>query len=873
MTRVIGPPRSRRRRWTFVWCLVVTLGVSMFFIAGAQAVHDTGVFQLDGNADQSVVSGYPAGTEDWTSICKANASTCTSSGKFDIAGAPTTSSEKSTFVTDAFNASSDNIYKGGTDDADISNWQWKQATPSPNKADLEHAYAAQYQIPANGSPEAGHQVLFFGGDRYANNGDTNIGLWFFQKPVTLDGTNSVTNADGSISCPVSSGCGFKGLHTAGNISLGGNKPGDIFILSAFTGGGTEPGIKIFEWVGNGNATKNYLGTNNCFTNACSLQPLAIPNTPGFSDNRCATTANAVSGDEACAIVNSVSTDSPWTFQDQTSGAPANVFGANEFYEGGLDLTGLGFTNVCFSSVLLNTRSSQSGTSALQDFALGNFGGCGSTVKTTPSVGANGITLPTTATTNPSAVNVTDSALVTVTGPSTFSGTLSFHICGPTATTATDLCTTGGVAAGSQTVTANGSYSSSSVKLTEAGRYCWRGDFSPTSPTDLTGASDSASSECFVVNPVTPSLSTNASSGPVSIGTAISDTANLTGTANKPGTGGGGTDGSINPVTNGAVAGGTITFNLYGPNDATCSGSVLHTKTVNVAGDSSASNVYSDSFTPTSAGTYRWVASYSGNSPNTNSKSGACNDANESVVVNPVQPSIVTSQTAGPVALGTAITDSATLSGTAKKPDGTNAGGTITFTLYGPQADPAHPVCTGTAVYTSTAYAVSGDGTYPTIAQAAASFTPTTAGTYNWVATYSGDLPNTLGVASGCADEPSLIIQLQPTISTAQRFVPNDSATISVASGGGNLAGNVDFKLFVNSTTCSNAAVYDSGNIDITTGTGTGLSRTVSSSNTTSYSTSGTTFSWLVTYTSTNTGHKNVTSTCNTENSSITITNG
>src|SRR5262249_41151264 len=186
--------------------------------------------------------------------------------------------DKSTFITDAFNAGSDNIFKGGTDDADISSWQWKQATPSPNKADLENAFAAQYTGTA--APYAGHRILFFGGDRFSNSGDTNIGLWFFHNGVTTAGTNTL--ADGS--CPVQSGCGFTGLHTAGNISLGGSTgagcnpnpapatnictPGDIFILSSFTGGGAEPTIKVFEWVGPGKATKNYLGSNNCFTNAC-----------------------------------------------------------------------------------------------------------------------------------------------------------------------------------------------------------------------------------------------------------------------------------------------------------------------------------------------------------------------------------------------------------------------------------------------------------------------------------------------------------------------------------------------------------------------------------------------------------------------------
>jgi len=112
--------------------------------------------------------------------------------------------------------------------------------------------------------------------------------------------------------------------------------------------------------------------------------------------------------------------------------------------------------------------------------------------------------------------------------------------------------------------------------------------------------------------------------------------------------------------------------------------------------------------------------------------------------------------------------------------------------------------------------------------------------------------------------------LQPTITTAQSFVPNDSATIQVGTGQGDLAGSVRFRLYDNAT-CSGAHLYDSGAIDITTGTGTGRDRTVSSSNTTAYTTDKT-FSWLVEYTSTNSGHLNVTSVCDDEHSSIAIDN-
>src|SRR6266487_4283948 len=79
---------------------------------------------------------------------------------------------------------------------------------------------------------------------------------------------------------------------------------------------------------------------------------------------------------------------------------------------------------------------------------------------------------------------------------------------------------------------------------------------------------------------------------------------------------------------------------------------------------------------------------------------------------PVTPALAT--TAGPdVVLGNLITDTATLTGTANQPGtpainpttaGAPAGGTITFTLYGPNN------CT-TVAFTSSPVPVSGDGTY------------------------------------------------------------------------------------------------------------------------------------------------------------------
>ena len=128
---------------------------------------------------------------------------------------------------------------------------------------------------------------------------------------------------------------------------------------------------------------------------------------------------------------------------------------------------------------------------------------------------------------------------------------------------------------------------------------------------------------------TPTLTTQASAG-VNSGGSISDTATLSG---------------------GNAPTGTITFTLYGPNDSSCGGASVFTTAVPVTGVGSYS---SGSFTTTTPGSYRWVASYSGDA-NNNPVAGACNDANESVVVTPAPtptPTPIPTPTPAPTATPT-----------------------------------------------------------------------------------------------------------------------------------------------------------------------------------------------------------------------------
>ena len=104
--------------------------------------------------------------------------------------------------------------------------------------------------------------------------------------------------------------------------------------------------------------------------------------------------------------------------------------------------------------------------------------------------------------------------------------------------------------------------------------------------------------------------------PATLGTAISDTATIAGL--------------VNPVVATAPGQGTITFRAYGPDDATCT-VLAHTSPAQlVPGNGSVSSA-PPPFVPTAPGTYRWIASYSGDANNV-PLATACADPLESSVV-------------------------------------------------------------------------------------------------------------------------------------------------------------------------------------------------------------------------------------------------
>ena len=145
--------------------------------------------------------------------------------------------------------------------------------------------------------------------------------------------------------------------------------------------------------------------------------------------------------------------------------------------------------------------------------------------------------------------------------------------------------------------------------------------------DVTMAGGNSTGGCSVAGSglAAASVSTVASPG-VTLGTPISDNATLSGGGIAP----------LQPT-------GTMTFNLFGPNDAVCAGPAIFTSSpaVNFNGPYASGN-----FTPLAAGTYRWIANYSGDANNAPT-ANACNAANESVIVTAALPPLPLNATGVP----------------------------------------------------------------------------------------------------------------------------------------------------------------------------------------------------------------------------------
>lgn len=293
-------------------------------------------FEIDrpsANAMDQATSGSSYAGDDWETIYRCthapagspdgyNASTCTGLGGLNANFVTSTG-----IIRDLAPAS---IYTtgGSKDILDITQWKWKDGSV-PDKDDIEHAYAAAYGV----TDADGQQlILYIGADRYSNSGDAMMGAWFFQDVVEAKG-------DGT----------FSGQHWNG----------DIFWTGEFTGGGVVAGLNVYVW--NDPALPNYrpdLESKRIKgSKLCLISTTTTGEGPGYF-----------------ASVNNKDEQSPWAYTPK-QGTPGS-FPYNSFMEGGINITRmLGGNTPCYSSFLIESRSSSEVNAQLKDFVLGRLDTC------------------------------------------------------------------------------------------------------------------------------------------------------------------------------------------------------------------------------------------------------------------------------------------------------------------------------------------------------------------------------------------------------------------------------------------------------------------------------------------------------------------
>lgn len=310
MKRCAKPGRIRR----LSACLAALAAALLIIAPSAWANHDLTLFELEGNAARSASPG-----DDWTSLFPK-----------DLSSREITR----VFVRDGTGNPLDRSYftgGGSKDTNNVTEWAWTSGDVAPDKDELADAFAVAYRSPVDtGKTNAGDLMLYFGTDRYANNGDAQIGFWFFRNAVGL-------RSDGT----------FSGTHTNG----------DILVLSDFTQGGRVGTVKVYKWVGSGGSD----GPLHLLSSGIDCR-------------------SAGADDAACSVENESASPAPWAYVPKSGSA--GVFPRGTFYEGGLNVTRLAGVR-CFKTYMVETRSSQAIGAQLKDTVLGPFDTCPRAPATAP----------------------------------------------------------------------------------------------------------------------------------------------------------------------------------------------------------------------------------------------------------------------------------------------------------------------------------------------------------------------------------------------------------------------------------------------------------------------------------------------------------
>lgn len=337
---------------------------------------------------------------------------------------------------------------------------------------------------------------------------------------------------------------------------------------------------------------------------------------------------------------------------------------------------------------------------------------------------------------------------TLSGGFSPTGTISFSLYGP----ADQFCSGTPLATSTATVNGNGPYQSAPFTATTPGVYKWRSSYSGDAnnlAVTVTGCLDPNAAS--TVNGGGPTLVTTASAAPA-VGGQLSDTAVLSGATNPTG---------------------TITFRLYGPDDATCTGTVRSQSTRNVSGNGTYT---SDAFTVTAPGTYRYVASYSGDATNA-ALATACGDPAETVVVT---AGSTTTTTTGPTTTTSTSTTSTTVvptSTTSSSTTSTTAASTTTSSTT--TTTPASTTTSSTTSSTTSTTAPTATTSSSTTTTLAPTSTTSSSSTTTTVAPTSTGSSTTTTVAPTSTSTPT---SSTTTSSTTTLATTTTSTTVAVATG-------------------------------------------------------------------------------------------
>jgi len=808
---------SRRAKRALAATVGLGLGISGSLIAFAVTGSPSGFESADGN-----MTLQTSGNTDWNCFQGANGFATLASGT--PAGCAVTSGATQT-AADSPPAGEVTWVKG--EKFDTLN-PLLESKSTPPKDDFVNV-AAFTEIASNGD------IFFYGAQiRAVNNG----------------------NASGNIEFDKQSG-------TPG-ASLGNRVAGDRLIAYDFINGGTGLVFHLLTWidstdpcVGQGPACTNPPG-GSCFV---KTDPL-----PCWGANVATVPGSLFDGQSNQSAISAAD-----------NGISNTAIGVNQFAEFGVNLTealGLsGTTCQAFPQQVWESRSSGSSfTSSPEDIEVQNLNiqNCGE-IKIIKQTDPRGTSkdfsftsdIPAPGTSNPASPNCTQS----------FSNPTSFTLndAGNTGKTLGSTDPGQNSAGNTQDCTSvlQNTYHVTEGALTGTGFHFE--SLTCTADT-ISGSSVSTSSQtatiilkpgglvtCVYVNqPNTATMSTQVSATTVFPGTAVSDTATVTGTGDGTPTG-------------------NVEFFLCGPlTSGTCASSGIDLGSGTLSGTGTTATATSPnvntSSSPLAAGLYCFRATWPGDSnyPGTLTDYGPTG-TNECFTVRTIPTTTTTTPSVGSggtTTFGSSVTDHAIVQAT-QSGDGTPTG-TIQFFV----CDPTHTsggACPsgGTTLNTATAVAVSGS-TPPASSADSTSVTVNMTGTWCFRAVYTPGGANGANYtgSSDASSSECFTVTDTTSSSSAQNWLPNDVATVTSANGAP-LNGTLSAQLYTGDNCGATSGSAVNGQLYTKTLTNAASPASLTTNNTSFTVSASTSVSWLVTFASTD---SNVKGSSHCEVTSLTITN-